>query len=184
MTQKKIRPHPDLEALWEKHTACEFHARDADATIATMVETPYVNHVPTITGGYGQTELRRFYAHHFIPKLPADIRMVPLSRTIGPDRLVDEFRLCFTHDVEMDFMLPGIAPTGRYVEVPTVAIVQFHGDRIENEHIYWDQATVLVQIGLLSPRGLPIAGIETALKMRDERRPANALMARWEVSEG
>ena len=150
--------------------------------MATMVAEPYVNHVPTMTGGYGQSELLRFYANHFIPTLPRDIKLVPISRTVGSDRLVDEFILCFTHDIEIDWMLPGVAPTGKYVEVPTVAIVQFRGNRLYNEHIYWDQATVLVQIGLLDPAGLPIAGVATARKMRDERRPSNTLMARWKTS--
>ncbi|HVC45397.1 MAG TPA: hypothetical protein VND20_11320 [Candidatus Binataceae bacterium] len=180
--RRALGPRYDLEALWEQHTAFEFGQRDAAATMATMVAEPYVNHVPTMTGGYGQHELLRFYANHFIPTLPRDIKLVPISRTVGTDRLVDEFILCFTHDIEIDWMLPGVAPTGKYVEVPTVAIVQFRGNRLYNEHIYWDQATVMVQLGLLDPAGLPVAGIETARKMRDERRPSNTLMARWKTS--
>ncbi len=115
----------------------------------TMVAEPYVNHIPMMTGGVGHRDLARFYANHFIPKCPKDTKLVPISRTIGADRLVDEMLFCFTHDVEIDWMLPGVAPTGKYVEIPLVAIVNFRGDKLYHEHIYWDQASVLVQIGLL-----------------------------------
>ncbi len=170
--------------LWEAHTTYEFGTRDVDATMATMVAEPYVNHIPVMTGGVGARELARFYANHFIPKLPADTRLVPISRTVGADSVVDEMLLCFTHDTEIDFMLPGVPPTGRYVEAPTVAIVKFRGDKLCHEHIYWDQASVLVQIGLLDPAGLPVAGGETARKLVDETRPSNALMKRWAESAG
>ena len=179
LLRKVMGPHYDLEALWEAHTTCEFGTRDVAATMRTMVADPYVNHIPVMTGGVGQRELARFYASHFIPKLPADTRLVPISRTVGADRVVDEMLFCFTHDVEIDFMLPGVPPTGRYVEVPTVAIVNFRGDKLYHEHIYWDQASVLIQIGLIDPKGLPVAGIETAKKLRDESEPSNTLMQRW-----
>jgi carboxymethylenebutenolidase len=179
LLRKVMGPHYDLEALWEKHTTYEFVTRDVDATMQTMVADPYVNHIPVMTGGVGRRELARFYANHFIPKLPADTRLVPISRTVGADRLVDEMLVCFTHDVEIDFMLPGVPPTGKYVEVPTVAIVNFRGGKLCHEHIYWDQASVLVQIGLLDPNGLPVAGIDAAKKLVDETRPSNRLMKRW-----
>ena len=182
LLRRAIGPHYDLEKLWEMHTSCEFATRDVAATMRTMVAEPYVNHVPVMTGGVGQRDLARFYANHFIPKLPADTRLVPVSRTVGADRIVDEMLFCFTHDTEIDFMLPGVPPTGKYVEVPTVAIVNFRGDKLCHEHIYWDQASVLVQIGLLDPKGLPVAGIDTAKKLLDERRPSNTLMARWAES--
>jgi carboxymethylenebutenolidase len=108
---------------------------------------------PTMTGGAGQRDLARFYAHHFILTCPADINLVPVSRTIGPNRLVDETVVSFTHDVEIDWMLPCVPPTGRHVEIPVVAIVNFRGGKLYHEHIYWDQASVLVQIGLLDPKG-------------------------------
>jgi carboxymethylenebutenolidase len=176
--RRVLGPRYDLDALWESHTSCEFERRDVDATMATMVAEPYVNHVPTMTGGYGYQDLRRFYATHFIPRLPKDTRVVTISRTVGADRVVDELLLCFTHDTEVDFLLPGVKPTGRYVEIPTVAVVQFRGDKIFNEHIYWDQATALVQLGLLEPAGLPVAGIETARKLRDEKLAFNTLIKR------
>jgi carboxymethylenebutenolidase len=172
-------PYYDLEALWEAHIRHEFATRDVAATMATMVDDPYVNHVPVMTGGVGQRDLARFYANHFIPKCPADIVMVPISRTIGADRVVDEMVVSFTHDVEIDWMLPGVPPTGRRVEVPLVAIVGFRGDKLYHEHIYWDQASVLVQIGLLDPAHLPVAGAETAKKLLDETLPSNTLMRRW-----
>jgi carboxymethylenebutenolidase len=182
LLRRVIGPRYDLEALWERHTRYEFETRDVAATMQTMVAEPYVNHVPVMTGGVGQRDLARFYAHHFIPKCPADIKLVPVSRTIGADRLVDEMVVSFTHDVEIDWMLPGVLPTGRRVEVPVVAIVNFRGDKLYHEHIYWDQASVLVQIGLLDPKGLPVAGIETAAKRLDEARPSNTLMKRWAES--
>ena len=180
--RKVMGPHYDLSTLWEKHCEYEFATRDVDATMATMVPSPYVNHIPTMTGGVGYTDLHRFYKNHFIPKTPADTRLVPISRTVGADRLVDEMLFCFTHDIEIDWMLPGVAPTGKYVEVPLVAIVCFRGDKLYNEHIYWDQASVLVQIGLLDAALLPVAGVETADKLVDETKPSNTLMKRWAQS--
>lgn len=180
--RKVLGPHYDLSSLWDRHTELEFATRSAEETMKTMVAEPYVNHIPTMTGGVGYANLLRFYANHFIPKTPADTKLVPISRTIGADRVVDEMLFCFTHDIEIDWMLPGIPPTGKYVEIPLVAIVRFRGDKLYNEHIYWDQASVLVQIGLLDPSTLPVAGIETAKKLVDESLPSNTLMARWSES--
>ncbi len=174
-----LGPWYDLNALWEAHRACEFVSRDAAATMATMVPQPYVNHVPTMTGGYGQTDLHRFYSDHFIPRNPADMRTIPISRTIGVDRVVNEGILCFTHDTEIPWMLPGIAPTGCYVEVALVGIITFRGDKLYHEHIYWDQASVLVQIGLLDPAALPVVGREQARKVLDPSLPSNELMPQW-----
>lgn len=180
--RRVMGPHFDLSALWEQHTLHEFGERDVDATMATMVAEPYVNHIPTMTGGVGYRDLSRFYRHHFIPKTAADTKLIPISRTIGADRVVDEMLFCFTHDVEIDWMLPGLEPTGKYVEVPLVAIVCFRGGKLYNEHIYWDQASVLVQIGVLDPTGLPVAGVATAKKLVDESLPSNTLMRRWAES--
>jgi carboxymethylenebutenolidase len=174
----------DLVALWEAHCRYEFETRDVDATMATMVEAPYVNHVPTMTGGVGHDQLKRFYKYHFIGANPPDTQLVPVSRTVGADQIVDEMLFTFTHTSEVDWMLPGVAPTGRRVEIPLVAIVRFEGGRVAHEHIYWDQASVLVQIGKLDPTGLPVAGVETALKVVDKTQPSNALMTRWAASAG
>jgi carboxymethylenebutenolidase len=146
-----------------------------------MVPDAYVNHVPVLTGGVGRDQLKEFYSKHFIPKMPSDTEIVPISRTIGSDRLVDEMIVRFTHSIEMDWMLPGIAPTGKRVECATVAIVQFRDGKLFNEHIYWDQASVLVQLGLLDPSTLPIAGVETARKVADPSLPSNQLMQRAET---
>jgi carboxymethylenebutenolidase len=182
LLRQVLGPHYDLAALWEKHCELEFATRDAGQTMQTMVAQPYVNHMPTLTGGFGFEDLHRFYKNHFIPKLPKDTRLVPVSRTIGADRLVEELLFCFTHDTEIDFLLPGVPPTGKYVEVPIVAVVCFRGDKLYHEHIYWDQASVLVQIGLLDPKNLPVAGIEQARKLVDPSLPSNTLMARWAES--
>jgi carboxymethylenebutenolidase len=174
----------DLAALWEAHCRYEFETRDVDATMATMVAAPYVNHVPTMTGGVGHDALKRFYKYHFIGGNPPDTALTPVSRTVGADQIVDEMIFSFTHTSEVDWMLPGVAPTGRKVEVPLVAIVKFVGDKVAYEHIYWDQASVLVQVGLLEPAGLPVAGAETARKVVDKSLPSNRLMARWAGSAG
>jgi carboxymethylenebutenolidase len=177
-----LGPDFDLEALWERHLQLEFEVRDADATMATMVSEPYVNHIPTMTGGVGHTSLRRFYQHHFIHANPPDTRQIPISRTVGATQIVDEVLFCFTHTCEIDWLLPGVSPTGRYVEVPLVGIVKFRGDKLCHEHIYWDQGSVLAQIGLLDTEHFPVAGIETARKVMDETLPSNTLMKRWAKS--
>lgn len=177
--RKALGPDYDLSALADHHFHLEFAARDPEATMQTMVPQPYVNHVPTMTGGTGYTELKHFYTHHFIHNNPADTKMVPISRVVGVDRIVDEFVLCFTHDREIDWLLPGVEPTGKYVEVPMLVVVAFRGSKLYNEHIYWDQAGVLVQIGLLDPTGLPVSGAQAARKLMDETQPSNTLMTRW-----
>lgn len=132
-----------------------------------------------MTGGVGAKDLSRFYQHHFVNVNPEDMQMIPISRVVGTDRVVDEMLCCFTHNREIDWMLPGIAPTGKSVKIPLVAIVTFKDDKLCNEHIYWDQASVLVQIGLLGGKNLPVAGVETADKLLDKNLPSNTLMERW-----
>lgn len=180
--KKYIGPDFNLSALWEEHCLHEFGTRDVPATMATMIKEPYVNHIPTLTGGVGSKELSRFYQHHFVHVNPPDTRMIPISRTVGALQLVDEFVMCFTHTTEMDWLLPGVAPTGKYVEIAMLGVISFRGDKLYHEHIYWDQASVLVQVGLLNPEGLPVAGIEAARKLLDESLPSNQLMARWAES--
>ena len=156
----------DLARLWEEHTNHEFATRDTEATLATMAEDAYVNHVPVLTGGAGKSALRIFYAENFIPRMPPDTKLTPISRTVGDDQLVDKMIFSFTHTIEMPWMLPGIPPTNRYVEVALVAIVRFRDGKLAHEHIYWDQASVLKQIGLLTDPGLPVFGAESARKVR------------------
>ncbi len=165
-----------LNQLWDEHVRYEFATHDTEDTLATMVEDAYVNHIPVLTGGFGKDELREFYSKHFIPQMPPDTEMTPLSRTIGNNQLVDEVLFKFTHTICMDWMLPGVAPTGRRVEVPLVAIIKFREGKLAHEHIYWDQASVLVQLGLLEPGTLPVAGIESARKAVDRKLPSNALI--------
>ncbi len=141
-----------------------------------MVEDAYVNHIPVLTGGGGRDELREFYSKRFIPQMPPDTEMISISRTIGNNQLVDELVFKFTHTIRMDWMLPGLAPTGRRVEVPLVAVVRFREGKLAHEHIYWDQASVLVQLGLLEAGTLPVVGIESARKALDPSLPSNALM--------
>jgi carboxymethylenebutenolidase len=174
--QRAIGPDFDLSALWDRHLECEFADRDLEANMKTMVAQPYVNSIPTMTGGVGYDELYNFYDKHFLHVNPKDTRTIPISRTIGADRVVDEMIFCFTHDCEIDWLLPGVAPTGKYVEIPLIAIVSFRGGKLYNEHIYWDQASVLLQVGLLSRDGLPVAGIEATQKLVNEQLPSNLLM--------
>ncbi|KQP15137.1 dienelactone hydrolase family protein [Pseudorhodoferax sp. Leaf267] len=171
-----IGPHYDLAALWDKHCEYEFGLRDVDATMATMVAEPYVNHIPTMTGGVGYEKLHHFYTHHFVNSNPPDTALVPISRTVGATQVVDEMLFSFTHTCEIPWMLPGVKPTGKRVEVPLLAVVKFRGDKLCHEHIYWDQASVLVQVGLLDAKLLPVAGVETARKLVDESLPSNTLM--------
>src|SRR5437870_1798659 len=171
-----------LSELWEEHVRYEFSTRNTDDTLATMVEDAYVNHIPILTGGIGKDELREFYSKRFIPQMPPDTEMMPVSRTIGEDQLVDEMVFKFTHTIRMDWMLPGVAPTGKRVEVPLVAIVRFREGKLAHEHIYWDQASVLAQIGLIDATTLPVAGVESARKVLDPTLPANALMRRADRS--
>ena len=183
MTKKKSKSgltaaQESLDKLWEEHVRHEFATHNTNGTLETMVEDAYVNHIPVLTGGVGREELREFYSKRFIPQMPPDTEMIAISRTIGNNQLVDEMVFKFTHTIRMDWMLPGVPPTGKRVEVPLVAIVQFRDGKLAHEHIYWDQASVLVQIGLLDPNNLPVAGVETARKALDPKLPSNALMYR------
>jgi carboxymethylenebutenolidase len=182
---ENINPTPAQETLgglWDDHVRHEFSTRNTEDTLATMVEDAYVNHIPVLTGGVGRDELREFYSKRFIPQMPPDTEMIPVSRTIGEDQLVDEMVFKFTHTIRMDWMLPGVAPTGKRVEVPLVAIVRFREGKLAHEHIYWDQASVLVQIGLINADKLPVAGVASARKVLDPKLPANVLMSRADSS--
>ncbi|CRG88991.1 carboxymethylenebutenolidase [Talaromyces islandicus] len=190
-------PWFDLEEIWDEHTKFEFGTRSVEDTMGTMVQEPYVNHIPTITGGIGREKLSYFYAHHFIFNNPSDTSLELISRTVGIDRVIDEFIFCLTHEKMVDWLIPGIPPTGKKLRIPFTAIVNIRGDRLYHEHISWDQLTVLFQLGLM-PEYLPIpyslpngptpqagykleyrvpgAGQETADKMVDESSiPSNGM---------
>jgi carboxymethylenebutenolidase len=170
----------DLSALFDEHVAHEFVAEDLMATMATMTADPFVNHVPTMMGGVGAGEVADFYGTCFIGHWPADTTITPVSRTVGADRVVDEMVMSFTHDVPMPTFLPGVAPTGRAVELPVVVVMGFQTDsgspRVAYERIYWDQACLLVQVGLLDPALLPVTGVAQARKVLDMRPPSNTLV--------
>ncbi|KAF5672051.1 carboxymethylenebutenolidase [Fusarium heterosporum] len=194
-------PYFDLEAIWDEHTYYEFADRSVEHTMSTMVDQPYVNHVPTLTGGIGRASLTKFYRDNFIFQNAADTELELISRTIGIDRVIDEFIYKFTHDKTIDWLIPGVPPTFRKMEVPFTAVVNIRGDRLYHEHIAWDQGTVLAQLGLMpqylpfpySIEGqkpgakfeyrVPVVGIETAEKMRDRNSvPSNELF-KFEIRE-
>ena len=170
-----------LSSAWDQHLAAEFAARSANEALATMAAAPHVNHVPLMIGGRGRAELHDFYANHCLNQIPQDLETVAVSRTIGQGRVVDELVMRFSHSVRMDWLLPGIAPTGERVELPFVVVVQFAGDKVAHEHVYWDQASVLVQVGLLD-RTLPVRGGETAAQVLNPTQPMNELIRRAAVN--
>ena len=167
-----------LSDKWDEHVKYEFATRDTEDTLQTMVTDAYVNHVPVMTGGVGHDELREFYSQRFIPQMPPDTSMTPVSRTVGVDRVVDEMVFEFTHTIKMDWMLPGVAPTNKHVKIPLIVVVHFRDGKLAHEHIYWDQASVLAQLGLIDEAKLPVAGVATAEKVLNPKLPANELMKR------
>src|SRR5262247_1379284 len=155
----------DLGALFDGHIEKEFADSDVDATMETMVDEPYVYCVPVMTGGSGGQGVRRFYREHFINQIPKDAKVTPISRTIGKDQVVDELIVSFTHNTQWDYLLPGIPPTGKKVELPHVVVMKFANGKVAHEHVWWDQASLLVQVGLLDPANLPVAGVEQAREL-------------------
>lgn len=168
----------DLSLVFDEHVASEFVAKDVAATMATMTADPFVNHVPTMMGGVGAAAVADFYRKYFIGHWPEDTTITPVSRTVGPDRVVEEMVISFTHDIAMPTFLPGVAPTGRAVSLPLVVVMGFEGQRVAYERIYWDQACLLVQIGLLDETSLPVTGAEQAHKVLAAELPSNTLLER------
>ncbi|KAF7331764.1 hypothetical protein MKEN_00056300 [Mycena kentingensis (nom. inval.)] len=175
----------DLEAIWEEHCYFEFEVRSVAQTMGTMVAEPYVNHVPTLTGGIGRKQLTAFYRDHFIFSNPADTALQTISRTVGSDRVVDEFIFHCTHDKQIDWLLPGVPPTGKKLAIPMLGVINIRGDRLYHEHIWWDQGTCLLQAGIIPTHvpfegktlRLPISGAESAQLLADERSvPANEML--------
>ena len=167
--KNKYKKRYSLGAVFDKHIKHEFQNHDVDATMKTMVGEPYVYHVPMMTGGIGYDSVYNFYKNDFVGKMPDDTKIERISRTVGKDQVVDEIILKFTHTREIEYMIPGIAPTGKYVEIPHVVVMKFAGNKIAHEHIYWDQASVLVQIGVLdtNTNNLPTKGIEQSRKLQE-----------------
>jgi carboxymethylenebutenolidase len=148
--QTVAKPVPvDLERIWTEHIAGEFTTKDVEVTLATMVDDASVDHVPVHSGGRGKEQLRVFYRDVFIPSWPEDLQMTLLNRVIGENQLVEELRLRFTHSKPMNWFLPQVPPTNRPVDIDMVVVVQFRGDKLACERIYWDHASVLRQVGLL-----------------------------------
>ena len=172
----------DLSALFDGHVAKEFADRDVEATMETMIPEPYVHCVPVMTGGVGGQQVRRFYSEHFINQIPKDAKVTPVSRTIGIDQVVVELVLSFTHETQWDYLLPGIPPTGKRVDLPHVVVMKFESGKVAHERLYWDQASLLVQVGLLDPTNLPVAGAEQAgqlLRVAQGRGQPARLDAQW-----
>jgi carboxymethylenebutenolidase len=168
-----------MVATWDRHLAAEFGQKSIDATMGTMTSRPFVNHVPVRTGGVGYDEVRHFYSTWFLPCNPPDTEVVPVARTVGDDRIVDELIHKFTHTIEMPWMLPGVRPTGKRVEIPVIVVVQFQDGKIAGERIYWDQASVLTQIGAIDPGRMPVTGVEASRKVVEPSNgPSNGLIER------
>lgn len=164
-----------MVALFQQHMGAEL-AGDLDTTMDTMTDEPYLNHVPTMAGGVGREGVRSFYRDHLVGKFfPPDVKVTNVSRTVGHDQVVEELVISFTHTMPNDFTLPGVPPTGKRVEMAVVVIVGFKDGKISHEHIYWDQAGVLVQVGLLDPAGLPVTGAESARKVLNPKLPARRI---------
>jgi carboxymethylenebutenolidase len=157
----------NLGRVFNKHVKCEFEEKDVDETMKTMVPEPYVHHVPVLTGGIGYDGVYNFYKNIFIGKMPSDTKFITISRTRDNNQVVDELIMRFTHDIEIPAMIPGVPPTGKYVELPVVVVMKFQGNKIAHEHIYWDQASMLSQIGLLDSKMLPVTGVEQAKKLQE-----------------
>lgn len=161
--------------LFQKHVEAEL-AGDLDTTMATMADDPHLNHVPVMAGGVGREGVHAFYRDHLVGKFfPPDVKITNVSRTVGYDSVVEELVISFTHTTPIDWLLPGVPPTGKKVEMAVVVLVGFKGGKITHEHIYWDQAGVLVQVGLLDPVGLPVSGAESARKVLDPKLPARQI---------
>ncbi len=180
MNSRNLTPEQEaMVQMWERHLDAEFKEKSVNATMATMTSDPFVNHVPVMTGGFGYSEVRHFYGTYFIPGHPPDTEIAPVARTVGADRIVDELIHKFTHTIEMPWILPGVPPTGQRVEVAVIVVVQFKDGKIAGERIYWDQASVLAQVGLIDAEKLPATGIGASRKVVDlTQEPSNRLINR------
>ena len=151
-------------AIWQQHTYAEFMLKDADAALATMTENPYLLMIATGTACIGRAAVHEYYANQFLPEIPPDLELKSLSQTIGGDRLVEEMVVRFTHTIKMDWLLPTLRPTGRRAEFIIAAVIGFEEGKVAHEHIYWDQATLLSQMGVLD-HPLAVGGMHSAAKL-------------------
>ncbi|MGV3740118.1 MAG: hypothetical protein ACO1N3_02345 [Gammaproteobacteria bacterium] len=157
-----------IKAIWAEHTKCEFELRDAEATMATMTDNPHVNHVPTLMGGIGYDAVYQFYKQQFIPTIPTDYDIKTISCTVDEERLIEEQIFRFVHNCPVNFILPKVEPTGKTIILPLVVIVHIQHEKVASEHIYWDQATVLKQLGWLDDKNWPVTGAEQAHSLDGE----------------
>jgi carboxymethylenebutenolidase len=178
MSESLASAEKSITSLWDKHLESEFAHKSPEAALATMTDNPRVTIVSTMVGGRGKEELHTFYARHFLNQLPPDLEVTSLSRTVGTSRVVDELVLKFTHSIQMDWVLPGVPPTGKYIEFAMVVVVYMEGDRISAENLYWDTATIMRQAGLITDSKLPILGAEHARNMIQHSAPLNELIHR------
>lgn len=156
---------PALADIWQQHTMAEFAFRDADAAVTTLTDDAHVLLLPVGTGAVGKEAVRAFYANSFLAQLPPDMEAIPVSRTVGHDRLVDEAVYRFTHSLQMDWFLPGVPATGKRLEFAMVGIIQFRDGLISQEHLYWDHAGVLAQLGLIQPTVGGVQGADAARRL-------------------
>ncbi len=175
MIENYTTQQQEMIDLFQQHVNAELTG-DIETTMATMTDHPHLNHVPTMAGSVGKEGVRKFYTNHLVGKFfPPDVDIITISRTVGTNQVVEEMVISFTHTTVMDWMLPGLEPTSKNVKAAFVVIVGFKEGKISHEHIYWDQASVLVQLGLLNPTGLPVCGAESALKVLDPTLPARII---------
>ncbi|MGH8997346.1 MAG: nuclear transport factor 2 family protein [Acidimicrobiales bacterium] len=173
-----VREH-DLGAIFDAHVGAEFDTQDVDATMATMTADPAVTHVPTIAGATGYRPLRDFYSSSFIGCWPHDTAVEQVSRTVGERQVVDELIMTFTHDCVIPAFLPDVSPTGRSVTLPVVVVMGFDDEaRVDFERIYWDQASLLVQVGLLDRSVGPVTGSEQVDRIRSRDAGVNPFSTR------
>jgi len=175
MSDKLSARQRAMVELFQRHVKAELDG-DLETTMATMSENPHLTNVPNVMGGVGSKGVRDFYRNHLVGKFfPPDVKMVNVSRTVGSDQIVDELVISFTHTTAIDWLLPGVPPTGKKVEMAVAVIVGFKNGKISHEHIYWDQASVLVQIGLLNPSRLPVSGVESARRVLNPELPSRVI---------
>ena len=162
---KNVTPDQQtMLATWQQHTYAEFVLKDANAALATMTENPYVLLIGSGVVRVGRAAVRQFYADKFLPNIPPDLETTTVSQTFGVDRIAEEMAVRFTHTIEMDWLLPGVRPTGRKAELIVAVFVQFAGGKIAHEHVYWDHATALSQLGVLD-HPLAAGGMRSAAEL-------------------
>jgi hypothetical protein len=193
--RRGFKKEVDLESVksnFDTHTLGRTGTNDANAALDMMVESPHVINVPTGSGGVGKRALYHFYKDFFMPAIPPTLEIRLISRTSGVDRVVDELVISFRHTMVMPWILPGVPPTNKDVRIAMVSIVAIRGGKLVHEHRYWDQASVLAQIGAINPNNvpkalsskgckkLPIVGAEAAKKVANPSGlPSNELISNW-----